>query len=163
MIASSKPKKQRLFRFNAPLHERQHFLHAHLDKSARSKLGIKRSTVQISKGDTVKVMAGSKKGTTGKVTRVDLRTGRINIDTLMKKNARGKEFNIPISASNVYITDLNLSDKYRAAKFKVARVEQKKEVKKAAEPKKEEETDEKKLQNTRATQASMADALQMKA
>ncbi len=53
-------------------------------------------------------MAGSKKGTTGKVTRVNLRTGKIKIDTLMKKNAKGKEFNIPISANNVYITELNL-------------------------------------------------------
>ncbi len=100
------------------MHVRQHFVHSHLDKALRAKLGIKKSSVQISKGDTVKVMAGSKKGTTGKVTRVSLRTGRISIDSLVKKNAKGKEFNVPISASNVYITDLNLTDKMRAAKLK---------------------------------------------
>lgn len=158
MITSSKPRKQRFFRFNAPLHERQHFLHAHLDKSARTKLGIKRSSVQISKGDTVKVMAGSKKGTTGKVTRVNLRTGKINIDTLMKKNARGKEFNIPISANNVYITELNLSDRYRADKLKLKR--EVKEVKKE-EPKPVEDTDKAPQgASTRAAQAEMAEALQ---
>jgi large subunit ribosomal protein L24 len=135
MIRSSKPKKQRFFRFNAPLHVRQHFVHSHIDKSLMKKLNIKKSSVQISRGDTVKVMAGSKKGTSGKVTKVSLKTGRISIDSLTKKNARGKEFNVSISASNVYITDLNLTDKYRAEKLHLAR--QQKETK--APPKKTEE------------------------
>ena len=128
MIKSSKPKKQRFFRFNAPMHVRQHFVHAHLDKSIRTKLGIKKRAVQISKGDTIKIMAGSKKGTTGKVTSVNLRTGRIGIDSLMKKNARGKEFSVMISTNNVYITDLNLSDKRRAAKLRVAQQKQQQSV-----------------------------------
>ena len=114
---SSKPRKQRYFRFNAAMHLRQHFVHAHVDKELRARLGLKRRAVQISKGDTVKIMSGSKRGTTGKVARVNLRTGRIYLDSLMKKNARGKEFGIGISANNVYITALNLSDKVRAAKF----------------------------------------------
>lgn len=120
MIKSSKPRKQRFFRYNAPMHARQHFVHSHIDKALRAKLGIKRRSVQISKGDTVKIMAGSKKGTTGKVIRVSLRTGRISIDSLVKKTAKGKEFNVPVSASCVYITELNLSDKLRAAKLKLA-------------------------------------------
>ena len=139
MIASSKPRKQRFFRFNAPMHVRQHFLHSHLDKSLRSKLNIKRKSVQISKGDTVKVMSGSKKGTTGKVTKVSLRTGRVFIDTLVKKSSRGKEFNIGINASNVYITDLNLSDKLRAAKLKVAQQKVTTQIIKNANPEKKEE------------------------
>ncbi len=120
MIRSSKPRKQRKFRFNAPLHERQHFTHAHLDKALRAKLGIKRAAVQICKGDTVKVMEGSKKGTTGKVTSVSLRSGRITLDSLIKKNAKAKEFGVTVHASNVYITDLNLKDKYRANLLKVS-------------------------------------------
>ncbi len=134
-MRSSKPRKQRFFRYNAPLHVRQHFLHSHIDKSLKKKLNLKKSSVQISKGDTVKIMAGSKRGTTGKVTRVNLSTGRISIDSLTKKNARGKEFNIPVSASNVYITDLNLTDKYRAEKLKVER----QQIKETKPPKKAEE------------------------
>lgn len=134
-MRSSKPRKQRFFRYNAPLHVRQHFLHSHIDKSLKKKLNLKKSSVQISKGDTVKIMAGSKRGTTGKVTRVNLGTGRISIDSLTKKNARGKEFNIPVSASNVYITDLNLTDKYRAEKLKVER----QQIKETKPPKKAEE------------------------
>ena len=130
MIQSSKPRKQRLFRYTAPMHIRQHFMHAHLDKELRAKLGITQRTVQISRGDTVKVMSGSRKGSTGKVTLVNLRTGRVCVDSLMRKNARGKEFNIGISVSNVYITALNLTDKFRAAKLKLAQqVEEKKTVK----------------------------------
>ena len=121
MIRSSKPRKQRRFRFNAPLHERQHFTHAHLDKALRAKLGIKKAAVQICKGDTVKVMEGSKKGTTGKVTSVSLRSGRITLDSLIKKNAKAKEFGVTVHASNVYITDLNLKDKYRANLLNVSR------------------------------------------
>ncbi len=122
MIQSAKPRIQRLFRFTAPMHQRQHFMHAHLDKALRNKMGLKKRAIRIAKGDSVKIMAGSKKGTTGKVTSVDLRRGRIKISTLMKKNAKGKEFSVSISPSNVYITDLNLEDKMRAAKLKVAPV-----------------------------------------
>jgi large subunit ribosomal protein L24 len=132
MIESSKPRKQRHFRFNAPMHARQHFVHAHIDKELREKLGMKLRAIQISRGDTVKVMSGSKRGTTGKVTKVDLRTGRIFIDSLMRKNARGKEHGVGISTSNVYITALNLTDKIRAAKLKVA--PQPKEIQAAPRP-----------------------------
>ena len=131
MIQSSKPKVQRRFRFSAPLHMRQHFLHAHLDKALRAKLKIKTRAVQISKGDTVKVMVGKKSGTSGKVIAVNLRSGRIFIDSVLRKNAKGKELPVPIAVSNVYITELNLSDRMRAAKLKVAVVPEKKEQKPA--------------------------------
>lgn len=117
MIESGKPRKQRKFRYTATLHMRQHFLHAHVAKDLRAKLKTPRA-VQIVKGDTVKIMSGSKKGTTGKVTRVNLRSGRIYLDSIAKKNARGKEHATPISVSNVYITNFNLNDKLRAAKLK---------------------------------------------
>jgi len=117
MIESGKPRKQRKFRYNASMHLRQHFLHAHISKELRSKLKTPRA-VQISKGDTVKVMAGSKKGLTGKVTKVNLRSCRIYIDSYTKKNARGKEHTVPLSVSNIYIIDFNLSDKLRAARLK---------------------------------------------
>jgi large subunit ribosomal protein L24 len=129
MIQSSKPRKQRLFRYTAPLHERQKFVHAHVDKQLREKLKLKKRAIQISRGDSVKVMAGSKKGATGKVTMVNLRSGRIFIDTMKRKNAKGKELGVSISSSNVYITDINLSDKVRAAKLNLKYQPEKKEQK----------------------------------
>ncbi len=119
MISSSKPRKQRLFRYTAPMHDRQKFMHVHVDKALRQKLPMKTRAIQVSKGDTVKVMSGSNRGTSGKVTKVNLRTGKLYIDSLKKKNAKGKEFQIPISSGNVYVTDLNLTDKRRANKLKL--------------------------------------------
>ena len=107
MIKSSQSRKQRKFRFNAPLHARQHFMHAHVDKSLREKFGIKYSNIGLAKGDTVKIMAGASSGKSGKVTLVNMKSGKIYLDGLTRKNARGKEFNIPISPSNVYIVDLD--------------------------------------------------------
>lgn len=117
MITSSKPKKQRHFRYNAPMHIKQHFMHAHVDKSLKTKLSIKKRSIQISKGDTVKVMSGGNKGKSGKVTLVNMRKGLVYIDSLKKKTTKGKEYSVGINSSNVYITDLNLTDKVRAAKL----------------------------------------------
>ncbi len=119
MIESSKPRNQRFFRYNAPMHERQKFVHAHVDKQLREKLQLKRRAVQLARGDTIKIMSGGKRGQSGKVTMINMKTGKIYIDSIKKKNAKGKEFNVPISCSNVYITDLNLSDKVRADKLKL--------------------------------------------
>jgi large subunit ribosomal protein L24 len=117
MMVGGQARKQRLFRFTAPLHARHSFVRAHIDKAARQKLGISKKSVQVRRGDTVKVMAGSNKGKSGKVTSVDLRTSKITISAITRKNARGKEYGIPISANNVYITELNLEDKLRAKKL----------------------------------------------
>ncbi len=122
MIKSSKPRKQRKFRYNAPMHIRQNFVNAHIAKELISKLGIRRRSIEVRKGDTVKVMAGSRKGASGKVLSVDLGRGTIAVDGIVKKNAKGKELAIPISASSVYITDLDLSDKLRKAKVDAARI-----------------------------------------
>ncbi|MEM0149577.1 MAG: 50S ribosomal protein L24 [Candidatus Micrarchaeaceae archaeon] len=118
MIESSKPRKQRLYRFGAPLHMRQHFLHAHLSKELKEKMKLTKRSLQISKGDSVKVVSGGNKGKEGKVTKVNIRKGFIYIDSIKKKNSKGKEFDVPVHVSNVYITDLNLADKIRAAKVK---------------------------------------------
>ena len=114
------------------MHKRQHFMNAHVDKALRAKMGITKRAIRLAKGDTVKIMAGSKKGTTGKVTAVDLRRGRIKVSTLMKKNAKGKEFSVSISPANVYITELNLEDKMRADRLKLAQVKAPKEAPKPA-------------------------------
>ncbi len=80
MRMGSKPRYQRYFRFNAPMHVRQHFVHAHIDKALKTKLKLNKRAVQISKGDTVKVMVGSNRGKSGRVMSVNLRTSRITID-----------------------------------------------------------------------------------
>lgn len=121
MIQSSKPRKQRKFRYTAPMHARQKLVHARIAKELAARLAIKKRNTEIRKGDTVKVMSGGSKGKSGKVASVSLRKGVILIEGIVRKNAKGKELPIPIRPSNVYITDLDLSDKLRSAKFNVTR------------------------------------------
>ncbi len=116
-MGSSKPRRQRFMRFNAPLHVRQGFAHAHLTKELKTKLSIKRRSAQIRRGDTVKVVAGDFSGKTGKVNKVSLRSSKAFIEGLTRKNAKGKELMIPIPISKLYITDLDLSDKFRKEKL----------------------------------------------
>ncbi len=44
------------------------------------------------------------------------------VEGITRKNAKGKELQIPIKSSNVYVTDLDLSDKLRSAKIEGAKV-----------------------------------------
>jgi large subunit ribosomal protein L24 len=117
MIESSKPRKQRIFRYSAPMHLRQHMVNAHISKQLSEKLGIKKRSIAVRKGDTVMVMKGSSKGKSGKVSDVDLNRYTVTVEGVVRKNAKGKELPIPINASNVYITDLNDSDKLRKEKI----------------------------------------------
>ncbi len=117
MIKSSQPRKERKFRFNAPLHERQKFMHAHVSDELAKKLGIKSRSISLRKGDTVKVQSGSHRGKSGKVSMVNLRTGRIFIEGINRKDAKGKELPLPIYSSNVYLMDIDLTDKTRVAKI----------------------------------------------
>ena len=112
-MESSKPRKQRKFRFNAPLHVRHKFVNAHISKELKEKMKIKARSIEVRRGDIVKVMSGAQKGKSGKVSRVDLKKGFVYIEGIVRKTSKGKEIMIPIRASNLYITDLDLSDKYR--------------------------------------------------
>ncbi|MGC8479235.1 MAG: 50S ribosomal protein L24 [Candidatus Micrarchaeia archaeon] len=116
-MKSSKPRKQRLYRYTAPAHIRQAFVHVRISKDLSKKLGIKKRSTQIKKGDTVKIMAGSNKGKTGKVNIVNTKRGIIYLENITRRNAKGKELQIPIKSSNVYITDLELNDKLRKQKL----------------------------------------------
>jgi ribosomal protein uL24 len=95
------------------MHVRQKFVHVHISKELKQKLGIKKRTAQIHSGDTVKIMVGKNKGKAGKVSSVNMKLGTLTIEGIVKKNAKGKELQIPIRTSNVYITEINAEDKIR--------------------------------------------------
>ncbi len=116
-MKSGKPRKQRLFRYTAPAHIRKGFVHSRISKELSKKLNIKKRNAQVKKGDTVKVMSGSNKGKSGKVNKVETKSGMLFIEGITRRNAKGKELLIPIRTSNVYITDLELNDKLRKLKL----------------------------------------------
>jgi len=115
-ISSSQPRKQRKFRFNAPLHARGKFLHANLAKDLREK--YTRKSLRVRKGDKVKVMRGQFKGKVGVVNSVDLTRSKIFVAgvDLMKKD--GSKTAMPVQPSNVMIMELQLDDKKRVLKLK---------------------------------------------
>ena len=47
MIESGKPRKQRIFRYSAPMHLRQHMVNAHISKQLSEKLGIKKRSIAV--------------------------------------------------------------------------------------------------------------------
>lgn len=108
---SKKPRKQRKFLREAPLHIRRKIISAHLSKELREK--YKRRSLPLRKGDEVKIMRGEFKGTIGKIVRIDTKNYKVYIDTAKKKRTVGTEYLVPISPSNLMIIKLNLDDKYR--------------------------------------------------
>ena len=110
-VSSAQPRKQRKYRYNAPLNVRHKLVSAHLSKELRERFN--RRSFPLRKGDEVIVMRGSFKGFKGKVERVDLKTMRVYIDGLKIKKVDGSEVPKPLEPSNLMITELNLEDKER--------------------------------------------------
>ena len=141
-VKSSKPKKQRLFHYKKALHRKQKDLAGHADKKLRQELGTR--SIALRKGDTVKVMRGTKKGTSGKITAVDHKRGVIFIYKLTRKKANGEEIPLPIQSSKVLVQEIDKSDAKRFKGKKTEIKENQEEKKQEKESKKEKKTRKKK-------------------
>jgi large subunit ribosomal protein L24 len=74
----------------------------------------KRKAVRPVKGDGVRIVRGGFKGIEGKVTGIDSRRGQLFVEGVTReKIAGGKTGPVPIDASKVVITALNLEDNLR--------------------------------------------------
>ena len=114
-MKSKKARKQRKELFNAPLHRRRKGISAHLEENLLLKYD-KRS-ISVIKGDTIKVMRGSFKGHEDKVAHVNVKNRHLEIEGITLTKADGKKIAKPIHPSNVLITKLNLTDKWRRNKL----------------------------------------------
>lgn len=113
--ASSQPRKQRKYRYNAPIHIKSKFLNSHLSKELRKKYN--RRSIRIITGDKAKILRGQFKGIEGKVDRVDAKHIKIYISKAEMNKKDGSKAFYPIDPSNVMITELNLNDKKRVNKL----------------------------------------------
>lgn len=111
---SKQVRKQRKYRYNAPLHIKQKMLHVHLSKPLREKYGLR--NLQVKKGDQVKVLRGQHKKKQGKVERVDLKDEKVFVTGIDIIKKDGTKILQAISPSNLMIIELELSDKKRKAK-----------------------------------------------
>ncbi|MDH3352958.1 MAG: 50S ribosomal protein L24 [Nanoarchaeota archaeon] len=109
--SSKQPRKQVKFRANAPNHIKRVFMGSTLDKSLREKYG--RRTIEVRKGDEVKIMRGKFKGKQGKVGTSDVQNCRIQIDGVQRSKAGGEKLITWFNPSNVKIIVLNTDDQRR--------------------------------------------------
>jgi len=114
-ISSIQTRKQRKYRYNAPLHIKSKFLNTHLESPLRKKYGVR--ALRVRKGDTVKVVSGQFKGKVAKVERVDSQYTKVYVAGIENHRKDGSKSLIPLQPSNLMITELDLSDKKRLAKF----------------------------------------------
>jgi len=130
-MKSIKSRKQRKELFNAPLHKRRKWISSHLDENLLLKYD--KRGIPVIKGDTVRVMRGSFKGHEDKIVHVDVRRRQVEIEGMTMTKADNKKIAKPIHASNLIITKLNLTDKWRRNKLeKTLSEETKKEIEKEA-------------------------------
>lgn len=108
---SKSPRKQRKYRYDAPLHIKQKFMRAHLSKELRQKHS--RRNLSIRKGDRVKIVVGQFKGKNGKVDSVDLKKRKVYIEGVEFSKKDGSKSKYPIDPSNITLTEINLDDKMR--------------------------------------------------
>ena len=109
--SSKQSKKQRKYRYNAPLHIKQKFVHTHLSTELRKK--YKTRSLGLRKGDKVKVLRGQFKKHAGNVERINLRKTKVYLSGIEITKKDGTKTTYPIDPSNLIITELNLDDKER--------------------------------------------------
>ena len=112
-ISSSQPRKQRKYRFNAPLHTKHKFLSANLSKPLREKYG--KRNLPLRKGDEVLVMRGAFKKKKAKVASVDLKNTRVALEGIQRTKKEGSKVNVYFAPRVLQIQILNLDDKQRLA------------------------------------------------
>ena len=131
-MKSIKPGKQRKRLYNAPLHKKRKWVAAHLAEKLLLKYDHRSASVVT--GDTVKVMRGSFKGHEDKIAKVDVNKRSIEIEGITMPKADGTKIAKTIHPSNVIITKLNLTDKWRRKKLERGLSEEtKKEIEKEGE------------------------------
>lgn len=109
------PRKQRNRTKNAALHERHRQLHATLADDLREE--YEQRSVRVCTGDTVEVMRGDFAGEEGEVFEVDMKDASVFVEEFTDEKADGEEVPRALDASNLRVTELDLSDDRREARL----------------------------------------------
>lgn len=120
-VKTKKPRKQRKKIIEATEKDRQRMMGANLSPRLRERYGVRTLPVRVD--DTVKIMRGDFAGIEGKVIEVDRRKARVIVEGVTREKASGEQVRIPIHASKVMITNLNLEDRWRRERLEKASVE----------------------------------------
>ena len=113
---SKQPRKQHKARATAPMHVKSKEMKAPLDRVKYGGTGVKRITIR--KGDTVRVVRGSRTGHEGKISVVDPKKRRVAIEKALISKADNKETALWFDPSNLVVIKIDLSDVVRKERFK---------------------------------------------
>ena len=105
------PRKQRKRTEEAPLHERHKKVRGTLSSDLREEYGQR--SVRVNQGDTVEVSRGDFAGQEAEVVDIDLRAAAVHVEGITQETADGEEVPRPVDASNLKVTELELSDDRR--------------------------------------------------
>ena len=86
-----------------------------LSKDLHKKYG-KRS-VRVVEGDSITILRGEFKGVEGKVSKISTSKSSVAIEGVKKEKTKGDKFDVYIHTSNLVVTSLNTSDKWRISKL----------------------------------------------
>jgi large subunit ribosomal protein L24 len=101
--------------FQATLQTKSKQLGSALSKDLQKKYGKK--SARVIEGDSVSILRGEFKGVDGKISKINTAKSNVAIDGVKKEKTKGDKFDVYIHTSNLVITSLNSSDKWRMAKL----------------------------------------------
>jgi large subunit ribosomal protein L24 len=86
-----------------------------LSKDLQKKYGKK--SVRVIEGDSITILRGEFKGVDGKISKISTQKTSVAIEGVKKEKTKGDKFEVYIHTSNLVVTSLNSSDKWRMAKL----------------------------------------------
>ena len=101
--------------FQATLQTRSKQMGSSLSKDLQKKYGKK--SARVVEGDSITILRGEFKGVDGKILKISTQKSSVAIDGVKKEKTKGDKFDVYIHTSNLVITSLNSSDKWRMAKL----------------------------------------------
>jgi large subunit ribosomal protein L24 len=113
MVKPTKMRNRMIYQATFQIRSKQ--LGSSLSKDLQKKYG-KKSTRAIV-GDTITILRGEFKGVSGKITKISTEKTSVTIEGIKKEKTKGDKFDVYIHTSNLVVTTLNTSDKWRIAKL----------------------------------------------
>ena len=101
--------------YQATLQTRSKQMGSALSKDLQKKYGKK--SVRVIEGDSVTILRGEFKGVDGKISKISTQKTSVAIEGVKKEKTKGDKFDVYIHTSNLVVTSLNSSDKWRMAKL----------------------------------------------
>ena len=101
--------------YQATFQTRSKQLGSPLSKDLQKKYG-KKSTRAV-EGDTITILRGEFKGVSGKITKISKEKTSVTVEGVKKEKTKGDKFDVYIHTSNLVVTTLNTTDKWRISKL----------------------------------------------